>query len=486
VRHVRRWPFVGDPIVDVFVLVAIGIDALQLSRPGFLFGLTSDISDYLGAAVRLVSGSVPYRDFVFLQPPGIVVLLSPLAFVAHLIGTRDTLAIVRLLTLIVAGANVLLVGRLVRHRGRLATLVACGLMALYPAERYALNAGLLEPITDLFCLAGATLIFNRDRLAGRRRMLLGGVLFGVACTVKGPAIIPVIVIAAVATSCPRRCLLPFLGGAAAGFGVLVLPFVALAPTALFHDVVATQLARIPGAGRASIATRLLEMTFGGDRTGAYVAICAIAIVITTALAIGLKRLTALDVFGLATVAIATAVQFATTQYYPQYPAFLAPFLAIVLGMALGRLASWRAPRITSVVAVAGICVLLLSQIDAVERRSTADVVTAVDSVVPAGACALADRPDILVTTNRFVSSVAGCTEMVDPFGSFLAFSHDPSGGVETFRMALLHADYLVLSVGIDKWLGGRYSALQGYVGTHFYIVKTAPVHIYARDGFPTT
>lgn len=147
VRHVRRWPFVADPIVDVFVLVAVGIDALQLTRPGFLFGLTSDISDYLGAAVRLVSGSVPYRDFVFLQPPGIVVLLSPFAFVAHLIGTRDALAIVRLLTLIVAGANVLLVGRLVRHRGRLATLVACGLMALYPAERYALNAGLLEPIT---------------------------------------------------------------------------------------------------------------------------------------------------------------------------------------------------------------------------------------------------------------------------------------------------------------------------------------------------
>lgn len=484
-HHVRIRRFADDPIIAVFVLVAVGINALQLSRPWFLFGLTSDISDYLGAAVRLMNGSLPYRDFVFLQPPGIVVILSPFALLSHLVGTRGALAAVRLLTPIVAGSNVLLVGQLVRHRGRLATLVACGLMALYPAERYALNAGLLEPITDLFCLAGACLIFDRDQLAGRRNMLLGGVLFGVAGAVKGPAILPVIVIAAVAAASPRRRLLPFLGGVAAGFGVLVLPFVALAPTASFHDVVATQLARIPGSGRASIATRLGEMTFGGGATGAYVAVAITALVIIAALAIGLKRLTQLDVFGLATLATVTAVQFATTQYYPQYPAFLAPFVAIVLGLALGRLASWRAPRITSVIAMAGICVLLLSEIIAVELRSTPDVVAAVDFVVPAGDCALADRPDLLVTSNRFATSVAGCTQMVDPFGSFLAYSQDTSAGVEIFRMAVVHADYLVLSVGIDRWLGGRYAALQAYVGANFHLASSAPLHIYVRDGFPT-
>jgi len=480
----RRLPIVSLGIIAVFVLVAIAVNALQLSRPGFLFGMTSDISDYLGAAVRLVNGSLPYRDFVFLQPPGILVLLSPFAFVSHLIGTRDALAILRLSTLVVAGLNVLLVGRLVRHRGRLATLVACGVMALYPAERYALNAGLLEPVTVLFCLAGASLILDRDGLAAGRRMLLGGMLFGVAGAVKGPAIIPVIVIAALTASNLRRRLLPFLGGVTAAFGALLLPFLVLAPAALFHDVVATQLARIPGSIRTSVATRLQEMTFEGGGTGAYVATVAIVLVIVAALAMSRKRPTALDVFGLATLAVATAVQFATHQYYPQYPAFLAPFLAIVLGMAVSRLASWRVPRVTSVVAAAGIGALLVAQIYVVERRATSDVGSAVDSVVPAGACALADRPEIVVTANRFVSSVAGCTEMVDPFGTFLAFAHDPIGGVATFRMALAHADYLVLSVGINRWFVGSYAVLPAYVSAHFHLVRVPPLYIYIRDGLP--
>jgi Glycosyltransferase family 87 len=481
---VRRRLFIGDPIIAVFVLLAVGIDALQLSRPGYLFGLTSDISDYLGASVRLVSGYLPYRDFVFLQPPGIVVILSPFAFIAHLVGTRGALAILRLSTLVVAGSNVLLVGRLVRHKGRLVTLAACAVMALYPAERYALNAGLLEPLTNLFCLAGASLVFDRDGLASRRRMLLGGALFGVACAVKGPAIVPVVVVAVVAATSSRQRVLPFTGGVAASLGALSLPFLALAPTALVHDVVATQLARIPGASRASVITRLQEMTFGGGRTGAYIAAGVIAVIIVAALLIAPRRPPPLEVFGLATLVTITAVQFATTQYYPQYPAFLAPFLAIVLGTALGRFASWHGRRIAWGVAVAGICVLLFGQIGSVEARSTPDVRNAVDSVVPAGACALADRPEFLVTADRFVSAMPGCTEMVDPFGTFLAFTHDHSGGVATFRTAILHADYLVLGVDVSRWFGGPYAVLRGYVGDHFHVVAVAPLHIYVRDGLP--
>ena len=191
----------------------------------------------------------------------------------------------------------------------------------------------------------------------------------------------------------------------------------------------------------------------------------------------------MEIFGLGTLAIMTAAQFATTQYYPQYPAFLAPFLAIVLGMALGRFASWHGRRIAWGVAVTGICVLALTQVRMVEGRSTMDVQRAVDSVVPAGACALADRPEFLVTSDRFVSSIAGCTQMVDPFGSFLAFAHDPSGGVATFRTAIVHADYLVLGIDINRWFGGSYAVLRGYVSDHFHIVAVAPLHIYVRDGF---
>ncbi len=480
----------GDPVITAIivgcVLAAVGTDALQLSRPGFLFGATPDVSVYIAGAVRLIHGAVPYRDFVFVQPPGIVVLLSPFGLLSNAVGTRGALAALRIFTPLIAGTNVFLVGRLVRHRGCVTTLVACGLMALYPAERYALNAGLLEPITDLFCLAGATLLFDRDGFAGPRRVLLGGVLFGVAGAVKAPAVVVVLAVGAMCVTSPRRRLLPLLGGVVAGFGGLSLAFFVMAPAAFIRDVVASQLSRLPGSGRTPVVTRLQEMAVGGGSAGAYVALGVVALVIVAAFAIRRQRLTALEAFALATAGAVGAVQFATTQYYPQYPALLAPFLAIVMGLAVGRLAPpSRLDRLVPAVAAAGLVVLLVSQIAAVEGVATSDYQRDVDAAVPAGACTLSDGPRIIFSADRFVSSVPGCTLMVDPFGTMLAFNHDAAGGDAAFRTALRSTDYLVLTSDVDAWLGGDYATLQPYVGANFHVVRSGALYVYIRNGFPT-
>ena len=57
-------------LIWVFAVLAAAITFYQVSRPGFLFGLTPDISSWLGASVRLVHGAMPYRDFDLIQPPG--------------------------------------------------------------------------------------------------------------------------------------------------------------------------------------------------------------------------------------------------------------------------------------------------------------------------------------------------------------------------------------------------------------------------------
>ena len=467
------------------VLASAGVDALQLSRPGYLFGATPDVSVYLAGAVRLVHGAVAYRDFVFVQPPGIVVLLSPFALVSNLIGTRGALAVLRICTPLIAGANVVLVGRLVRHRGRMTTLVACGLMALYPAERYALNAGLLEPVTGLFCLAGASLLFDRDNFAGSRRVLLGGVLFGVAGAMKAPAIVAVLVVVVMCASSPRRRLLPFAGGVAAGFGCLCLAFFVMAPAAFLRDVVLSQLSRLPGSERTPVAVRLQEMTLGGGTAGAYIALALLAAVVIAAFAIRRRRLTALETFALVTAGAVGAVQFATTQYYPQYPALLAPFLALVLSLAVGRLDVPRIPRgIATAAVTVALGAYLVSQIVVIEGTATQDYQRAVDAVVPAGACALSDGPKIIFTTDRFVSSVPGCTEMVDPFGTMLAFDHDAASGDAAFRAALRSVDYLVLTSGVDSWLSGHYATLRAYVSADFHLIRSGVLYVYVRNGLP--
>src|ERR1700733_12130581 len=108
-------------------LVGLGLRAYRLSRAGCLLGVTEyDDGPYFGSAVRLARGTLPYRDFVLVQPPGITLLMLPAAMLAKVTGTAWGLAVGRILTMLAGAAGVALMGLLVRHRGVFATVVACG------------------------------------------------------------------------------------------------------------------------------------------------------------------------------------------------------------------------------------------------------------------------------------------------------------------------------------------------------------------------
>ena len=95
----------------------------QLSRPGYLLSVNEyDDGPYFGSAVRLLNGALPYRDFLIVQPPGITILMVPLALLSKVTGTAWGMAVGRILTSIVGAVAVALAGLLVRHRGVLATV----------------------------------------------------------------------------------------------------------------------------------------------------------------------------------------------------------------------------------------------------------------------------------------------------------------------------------------------------------------------------
>ena len=170
-RQGRRpaWLTPGNMVIILTTLVAFALRLYQDSRPGMLFGVAEyDDGPYFGSAVRLVHGSLPYRQFVFVQPPGITLLMSPAALLSYWTGTGWGLAIGRILTLLAGTAGVALVGLLVRHRGLLAVLVTCGIMAVYANAVAAAHTVLVEPWLVVFCLAGAVAVFDRDRIAARQ------------------------------------------------------------------------------------------------------------------------------------------------------------------------------------------------------------------------------------------------------------------------------------------------------------------------------
>ena len=61
---------------------------------GGLFGLAGyDDGVYESAADAVVSGRLPYRDFLLLHPPGLIYLLAPFALLGRVIGDADAWAV---------------------------------------------------------------------------------------------------------------------------------------------------------------------------------------------------------------------------------------------------------------------------------------------------------------------------------------------------------------------------------------------------------
>src|SRR3984885_16134138 len=162
------WPQRPGVIIALAALLGVGLRIFQLTRPGYLAGFTQyDDGVYIGNALRLVGGVIPYRDFAMVQPPGSMLLMVPAALGGKVFGSAWALAASRVLTVGADTASVVLAGLLVRHRGSLAAGVASGVYAVYPAALNAPQSLFLEPWLNLFCLLGALVLFDDDRLAGQ-------------------------------------------------------------------------------------------------------------------------------------------------------------------------------------------------------------------------------------------------------------------------------------------------------------------------------
>src|SRR5262249_60279756 len=133
-------------VIITATLVAVALRIYDLTRPGYLLGISEydDGTDF-GSAIRLVHGGVPYRDFIMVQPPGITRLMFPVALITKGMGTITGIAVARVVTALASAAAVPLAGLLTRHRGFVAVLVSCGVLAIYPDSIMAARTVLLEP-----------------------------------------------------------------------------------------------------------------------------------------------------------------------------------------------------------------------------------------------------------------------------------------------------------------------------------------------------
>ncbi len=511
-----------DPVslaIAGLTLLGLGLRLFLLSRPGYLLGVTQyDDGPYFGSALRLVRGALPYRDFIIVQPPGITLLMSPAALLAQVTGTAWGMAVGRILTVLASSAGILIVGLLIRHRGLIPVSLACGIVAIFPGSVVAAHTVLLEPWLTLFSLAGALVLVDRDRFAASgRRLLWAGVAFGFAGAVEVWAVLPVVVVAVllVIRSVDRAA--RFVAGVAIGFLVPVIPFAATAPRRFYDSFFAAQLFRVVPS-RTPVEKRLRLMTGIGQvlhlgSTGVLILSLAIVLLIVGALPVAWlvtrRPLTDLDWFAVGSCTLIVAAFLWYAQFFLHFPAFLAPFLGLSIGLAAARLA--RAQPATTGPAspgrgwlewtVAGLitlAVLALAVPQANQERSgtprvSGAAMAAVRRIVPPGACVLTDQVSYTIAADRFYSTAAGCSLLVDSIGTDYALGHgrDASSGAARYpavdaawRSAFAHAQYVWLSVKFNPRRIAWSPALRAYFHQHFHRVLRdgSSSVLYARTG----
>jgi alpha-1,2-mannosyltransferase len=483
-------PWLSRPGVYIALgtALALALRLVQLFRPGYLSGYTQyDDGVYFGNAVRLVNGAIAYRDFPMVQPPGSMLLMTPVALLAKAFGTAWGLGAARLLTAAADAANAALCGLLVRRRGALAAGVATAGYAVYPAALNASQTLLLEPWLNLFCLLGAVLVF---RPAARGRGLFwAGACYGFGAAVKIWAIVPA-GLAALTAARGWRGKAWFTAGFLAGFGVPCLPFLALAPSGFGRTVFASELVQATH-GRFGPKPRLADITgltglssMAGAVGGAAFTVAAVmgALIVLAWVAGPARRggrLDRLDWYVLLGVVVVTLMMFAPSEWYEHYAAFDGPFLVLAVALASARLA---AAAWASVIG-AGVAVLVVA------GMTSAAIVTALGQgparsypgagvIIPPGACVVTDTVSATLTINRFTASAPGCPPLVDSVGTLIATT---DGQDLTAGPGLLAADTSVWQAAFERaqyvWLIGN----GGYTGAR--IAWTWPLDRYLVSHF---
>jgi alpha-1,2-mannosyltransferase len=510
----HRFTGPGLAILAATVL-ALAVRLFTLTRPGFLTGVSEyDDGVYLGAAIRLTQGALPYRDFAFVQPPGMLLLMTPAALVARATSTATALAFARLLTVVASTACVPLAGNLVRHRGTLATVVTCGILAVYPDDIAAAHTLLLEPWMNLCCLLAANAAFSRGRLASPARLAWAGAALGFAGAVKFWAAVPAAILLVLCLIVAERRAGrsgAYLAGLAGGFVLPVAPFALAAPGIFIRSTLLDQASRvgtsIPLSLRLAHLTGLIDVLDSGGRlalnagghslfAGSMVASIfsvsagwlpfAVTVIGIAVIAAGYvwnpRRPSHLEWFSLATAVLASVLVLSYSAFFYHYPAFVAPWLALSAGGAAGCLAgTQRFQRVAGgafTAAVLGVAALQVSTVATLSVQSSA----AAGRVIPSGACVVTDETSLLISANRFAAARPGCPDIIDSLATTLVLSHGVSiqGGaahsarlVAAWQSFLSRADYVWLSDGnarripwtpeLSSWFGEHFRPLGPYI-----------------------
>ncbi len=349
----------------VIAVAAWVLRVVPLTRAGAAFGYPIDYDEgvYFSASALFFQGHWPYRDFVFVHPPGSVWLGGPAALVGSWLGADTGFTLARWLATLCGAGSVLLAGRIaLRAWGPVAGLVTALVYASYPEAVLVERGPFLETWLNLACLAAANVWLEPSR-EGREwaRWLMAGALFGVAISVK--VLGGIWLFSALLSRPPRPSWRAHAGLVLAAGGTVALlvgPFLLTAPSEFFSQVFLFQSLR-PGDGELNRLARLHEILH--ERRLVSVGLALLGLGVASARALRGSSVSQPAERLLAVAFVLTVAAFLSSpSYWSQYNAYLSASESVLAGLGAATVYAWSVARRPSVarytVVLLGMAVLL--------------------------------------------------------------------------------------------------------------------------------
>ncbi len=395
---------------------------------------------YFSASRWFTTGVMPYRDFVFIQPAGSIVVLTPFTgALAGLFGTETAFLAARIAAALCGAITTWLLYFAARRLGgRAAAICASALYATMLAAIIAEGRVMLEPFMVAAGVGGAMVFLERR---SPRALIGAGVLLGLAATIKvtGAVFVLALIVGVVAVERDRLHDLARTIIAAVATALLIsLPFVLIAgPGAYLRQSVLFQITRPNGAKLPGnidlLSTRLGAFSSWGP-LGSHSTLpmwfIVIATIITLLAVVRLIALRSAAAITWSVVAVVPTVAFLVgPSFYSQYPVLAAPGLVIALGVLLSSACDRvRVSHLTVYVASAlaiGVCA---AQLKSTYLSPVAPVNVAFERQIhdaESRGCVFVDLGHIALMQDVLPQDGAS-RPLVDPFGELLYRNRDVS------------------------------------------------------------
>jgi hypothetical protein len=411
----------------VVFFVAVACRVALLLRDGGLRGSSGyDAPVYFAAADALTHGRLPYRDFVLLHPPGIMLALSPFAWLTRVVSDMTAFMVTNLAVTLIGATCAVLVMHICLHLGlgRAPALVGGLFYATWFGAVGAEYHAKLEPVGNLFLLAAVLVAITAQRHSSRWRSVAAGVLLGLTLTVKIWWIVPVLgvliwhgIVTRSAGAAAR-----ITAGTIGATALVCLPFFVLAPRQMWDSVIVDQLGR--GRMRDTL-TRVGDLStlthLGGHvSASALVVGCILATALLLAAAVSAWHVHAARP-AVVLLGAQLAVLFAAPSWFPFYADYVSGALSISAAAATALTAPWGHQLLRRTTgwllsrAAAAVTLVVLGM--GWGTANTLPGQAQLSRAVAGTRCVMSDSPMGLIEVNALSRGFAdGCQDWVDVTG----------------------------------------------------------------------